>query len=497
MTQHVALDLLRNAEINPDAPLMLLETGESFSYGTISERAHRGAQQLIDFGVRPSDRVLVLLPNGVDYLTAYYSCLIVGATAVGLQFSSPNDLIIRVQQDCTPAVCITTPGHPAAGSLSKIGILSPDDLISAPAYSGSPLGGGESIAQLIYTSGTTGDPKGVMLSHRALSENTSSIVEYLQLKALDRVGVVLDFVYSYGNSLLLTHIRVGGSLALLGSLLFPQRVLRRLAELECTGFSGVPSTFALLLQRGRPENQSWPKLEYVTCAGGGLPPANVARVRNLFPGIKIILMYGQTEAAARLSYLPDDQLDRKPDSIGKGIPGVHLEVVDPDGTPAGPGTEGEIVASGRNLMSGYWNDPAATQEALRNGKLWTGDLAVVDEDGYIRITGRRSDLIKSGSYRIHPKEIEDAITLMEGVHECAVVGIPDDIWGESPVACFIGTEPALADIRKHLRGRLSEYKWPRHVMTLDAFPRTSSGKVKRRDLAHLVASQIRTSSSGV
>jgi acyl-CoA synthetase (AMP-forming)/AMP-acid ligase II len=170
------------------------------------------------------------------------------------------------------------------------------------------------------------------------------------------------------------------------------------------------------------------------------------------------------------------------------MPGVTLEVCDPNGVPVAVGIEGEIVASGDNLMSGYWNDPQTTAEVLRDGRLWTGDLAKIDAEGFIFITGRRSDLIKSGAYRVHPKEIEEAIVSIAGVHECVVVGMPHELWGEVIVACFAaGNAPTLAAIRKHLRGVLPEYKWPRQVYEVEKLPRTASGKPKRRELASMLA----------
>jgi acyl-CoA synthetase (AMP-forming)/AMP-acid ligase II len=205
--------------------------------------------------------------------------------------------------------------------------------------------------------------------------------------------------------------------------------------------------------------------------------------------VEIFLMYGQTEASARLSYLPTEELKRRPKSIGKGMPGVLLEVLNSAGSPAGVGEEGEIVACGENLMSGYWGDSEATRQALRDGKLWTADLATVDEEGFIHITGRRSDLIKTGAYRVHPEEIEETIVSMDGVHECVVVGVPDETWGETIVACFLeGTSPPIADIRKHLRGVLPEYKWPRDVVEVEELPRTTSGKPKRRELVKMLIS---------
>lgn len=486
---HVAEDLLRWGVETPYVPFLIEADGTVRTYGEVLGRARSVAAALQARGTRVGDRVLVLLPNGLDYLSVYYGVLLVGGTVVGLQTRSARRAVEYVASNCEPRLAVVAPDLP---SLDLSGIELPEivttrDLLEEVGRDEPPAGGGESIAQIIYTSGTTGQPKGVMLSHAALRANTSGIVEYLELSASDRIGVVLDFVYSYGNSLLQTHCRVGGSLALLGELTFPARAVDKLAEFGCSGMSGVPSTFALLLSRGRLEGRDLPALRYLTCAGGALPPANLRRLQELFPDVRIYLMYGQTEASARLSYLPPDELGRRPHSIGRGMPGVELEVLDGSALPVRPGQEGEIVARGANLMSGYWGDAEATRAALREGRLWTGDLATVDEQGFIYITGRRSDLIKTGAYRVHPKEIEDAIISMEGVHECVVVGVPDETWGEAVVACFRdGVAPPLSAIRQHLRDLLPEYKWPREIVEVREIPRTASGKPKRRELVRLI-----------
>ncbi|MDH3457215.1 MAG: acyl--CoA ligase [Gemmatimonadota bacterium] len=480
-------DLLGWADRTPDAPFLIEEVGTVHTYADVLSRARRFAGGLGALGVSETERVLLLLPNGMDFLAAYYGTLLVGGTVVGLQPMTPRATLDYVVSSCRPALCVTDGRPREGGGAATVTPIS--EIVGATSYGGPAVGSADSIAQIIYTSGTTGMPKGVTLSHRALRANTSGIVEYLELGSSDRVGVVLDFVYSYGNSLLQTHCRVGGSLALLGDMVFPAQVATLLGERECTGFSGVPSTFALLLKRGRLEGQSLRTLRYLTCAGGSLPPANLRRLQRLLPDVQVYPMYGQTEAAARLSYLPPVQLDRRPDSIGQGMPGVTLEVLMADGRRAEAGEEGEIVASGENLMSGYWEDAVATGEVLRNGKLWTGDLARIDEEGFIYITGRRSDLIKTGAYRVHPKEIEQALVSMSGVHECVVVGVPDEVWGEVVVACFPrGTAPALPAARKHLRGVLPEYKWPRQVMEVDELPRTASGKPRRKELVRILTS---------
>jgi acyl-CoA synthetase (AMP-forming)/AMP-acid ligase II len=320
----------------------------------------------------------------------------------------------------------------------------------------------------------------VTLSHRNLVANTESIVRYLALTADDSVLVILPLFYSYGNSLLLTHVHVGGELVLASDFVFWNRALDLLERRRATGFAGVPSSYAMLLERSDFARRKFPDLRYLTCAGGGLPPPAARRLRSIVPHAELFLMYGQTEASARLSTLLPRDFERKLGSIGQAIPGVELDVRGEDGASAAPGEPGELVARGANVMVGYWNDPQATARVLGDGWLHTGDLARKDEEGFFWIVGRKSDMIKSGAYRIGPEEVEEVLRGVEGVGDVAVVGQPDEVFGEVPVAFVVPAGCASAEtILEEARRRLPRHKWIRAVRLIDALPRTTSGKVRR------------------
>lgn len=289
----------------------------------------------------------------------------------------------------------------------------------------------ERCAEIIFTSGSTGKPKGVMLSHKNLIANTGSIIEYLKLSEKDRMLVVLPFYYCYGLSLLHTHLRAGGSIVFNNSFIFLGGIIKNLIDYKCTGFAGVPSHFQILLRKSDSfKTTKFPDLKYVTQAGGNLAPIFIDEFRESHPEIRFIVMYGQTEATARLSWLPQELYEDKKGSMGKGIPGVELKVINDKGEEIRPGETGEVIARGDNIMMGYFDDDGGTKNAIRNGWLYTGDLGTVDEEGYIFLTARSKEIIKVRGRRISPKEIEAVILAIPEVIDCTIEGIEDEVEGE-------------------------------------------------------------------
>jgi acyl-CoA synthetase (AMP-forming)/AMP-acid ligase II len=343
----------------------------------------------------------------------------------------------------------------------------------------------EQAAAIIYTSGTTGAPKGVTLSHRNFGANVVSILDYLQLSDADRIVNVLPFYYSYGNSVLHTHLAAGGCVILENSLAYPHAVLQRMVDERATGFSGVPSTFALLLNRVKLEHYDLSALRYLTQAGGPMSPAHIRRLRQVLPHAKLFVMYGQTEATARITYLPPEKLDAKLGSVGIAIPGVEVQIRDECDREVAPDEAGEICVRGANVMQGYWNDPRESARVLIDGWLHTGDIARRDKDGYIFIVGRRSDMIKTGAHRVSPQEIEEVIAELDGVAEVAAVGVADEILGEVIKAVIVPRAGCALDkrgVQAHCHARLALYKVPKHVEFVAELPKTASGKLKRFSL---------------
>lgn len=449
-------------------------------------------------GIELQARVALLLENSVSYVAAYYGVQAAGAAVVALNTAAKSVDLINWLGHSGASWLILDAKHPEAAAVQEWcqgrvnvivvngaadGTHSWAQVLAAPALAAPKKVAPQALAAIIYTSGTTGHPKGVMLSHANLSANTSSILDYLGLMPEDKVLNILPFYYSYGNSVLHTHLSAGGCVLIENNLAYPHRVMQCMSAERATGFSGVPSTFALLLSRVKLEDYDLSALRYLTQAGGPMPPANTERLRRALPRTQLFVMYGQTEATARLSYLPPARLTEKMGSIGVAIPGVTLEVRNNLGQLVATGEPGEIWARGDNIMLGYWNDPEATRAALDNeGWLHTGDVARRDADGFLFIEGRKSDMIKTGAHRIHPKEIEEVIAELDGVAEVAVVGVADDILGQVIKAFILpklDCELSTMQVKAHCHARLAAYKIPKIVEVVTEMPKTASGKIKK------------------
>ena len=334
------------------------------------------------------------------------------------------------------------------------------------------------------TSGSTGEPKGVMITHANIACNARDIIDYMGLSARDRVLVVLPFSYCYGMSLLHTHLAVGGSVVLFNRFMFPEKALDELERRRCTGLAGVPATYQILLRKTRFAQREFPSLRWMQQAGGKLPDVFLRELRQAAPHARLFVMYGQTEATARLSYLPPERLDDKLGSIGKGLPHTRLEVLGGDGAPVRPGSDeiGEIVACGENVAPGYWNNPEETARFFRDGKLYTGDMARVDRDRFLFLVDRGRDFIKAMGNRVSPKEVEEVIAELPQVVEAAVIGVPHEIYGEAIHAFVVPTVSGsltAEEVREHCLTRLPNHKVPERVELVGSLPKTSNGKVDK------------------
>jgi len=346
------------------------------------------------------------------------------------------------------------------------------------------------LAAIVYTSGSTGDPKGVMLTHRNMLTAATSITAYLENVEDDVILCALPLAFDYGLYQMIMAFRTGARLVLERSFAYPAEVLAVVAAERVTGFPGVPTMFAVLAEMRSLASYDLSRVRYVTNTAAALGAKHIAAIRAMFPRARVYSMYGLTECK-RCTYLPPEDLDRKPDSVGIAIPNTELWIVDEEDRRVGPGVVGQLVIRGATVMRGYWEKPDATARKLRPGPLpgeqvlYTGDLCKLDADGYLYFVARMDDVIKSRGEKVAPKEVETAILEIVGVKETAVIGVPDEILGQAVKAFVVlelGVTLSAREIVRECQARLEPLMVPKHVEIRDELPKTSTGKIKKTDL---------------
>lgn len=483
----------RQAREQPGS-LAIVDGIHRLTYAQLYKIAGIVAARLCKYGLSPGDRVAMLLPNCPQAVALIYGTWLAGGVIVPLNPQARGQEACALAQHAGARIIVCEPGYrdldTVAGTAETSNTLVPmiDDLISAgdTAIPAPAKLKADDLAMLLYTSGTTGHPKAVMLSHGNISANVAAIIDYLELTREDRVLSVLPFNYSYGSSVLHTHLAVGATIVLEKNLVFPHALAETMVRERVTGFPGVPSTFALLLSRVDLASMRLDSLRYVTQAGAAMPATLVEKLRKALPQAQIFIMYGQTEATARLSYVPPDRLADKPGSAGIPVSGVEIEIRDEQRRTLKSYDTGEVWVRGPNVMQGYWHDEPATQAVLVDGWLKTGDIGYRDDEGFLFLVGRRSDIIKTGAHRVHPGEIEEVIAGLAGVSEVAIAGIDDELLGQT-IAAWVVPEPghdiSVEAIKARCRDMLASYKIPKQVQIVTTLPRTASGKLRRIELS--------------
>ncbi|MEJ5313070.1 MAG: AMP-binding protein [Anaerolinea sp.] len=481
-------DYLLERGRDDDVALVLPE--HRYTYADIRQGSSRVLAALLQCGVQPGDRVAILGANSFFWVCSYLAILKSGAIAVPLATThTPEETQKFIAFTGTRIVLAEKRLYPKflASLDGQIGTLFEDILSSSQSVWDVPdlhfnL---DQDAALMSTSGTTARPRAVRVTHRNIQANTNSIIEYLELDSSERMMAVLPFYYCFGTSLLHTHLRVGASLVCGGSFTYPETVLDLMEATQCTGFAGVPAIYQTLLRNSSFPRRKWTYLRKLQQAGGKLQNILIQELMHAVPHAKIFVMYGQTEATARLSYLPPDLLPHKLGSIGKGIPGVTLRVLNEEGKPVKPDEVGEIYARGDNICPGYWDDPEATAEKFVNGELKTGDLATVDADGFFYIVDRKADFIKTYGYRVSSQQVEAVLMEIPDLVAAAVIGEPDLVRGEAILAFVVLRDGATLnekEILTHCAKRLPNYMVPRDVYFVPALPTNAHGKVVKTEL---------------
>lgn len=505
------------ADRTPEAPA-LLDGARRLDYAGLAQRIRAFAGALAAFGVGRGERVGIYLDKRLETVVASF-----GAPAHGAVFVPINPLLKPEQvgyilRDCNVRVLVTSSERLAALEETLAGCADLRHVLVVNA-AGTPdrpgpiavhgwddalqAGAGAShrvidtdVTGILYTSGSTGKPKGVVLSHRNMVAGAKSVASYLGNHRDDVLLAALPLSFDAGFSQLTTAFHAGARVVLLNYLL-PRDVVNAVAAHGVTGLTAVPPLWIQLTQV-KWSDGAGATLRYFANTGGRMPFETLKALRGLLPQARPFLMYGLTEAF-RATYLPPEEVDRRPDSIGKAIPNAEILVLRPDGSECGPGEPGELVQRGALVAQGYWNDAEKTAERFRplpgrapglmlpEVAVFSGDTVRRDEEGFLYFIGRRDEMIKSSGYRISPSEVEEVLYATQLVGECAAFGLPHPTVGEVVAVVVTARDGAAFDLTRLqalCRERLPAYMVPAQIeLRAGPLPRNANGKIDRKALA--------------
>ena len=507
--------ILRTAETRPDAPALRFK-GATLTYADLAAATQGAAAGLLRLGLGRSERVAVYLPKQFETVTAFFAASLAGGVFVPVNPLLKPDQVGHILRDCDVGVLLTSAeraaelaavlrdcpalrhvvlvGESAASVDARQSLHVWRDLLAEqPSRPHRVID--DDMAAILYTSGSTGRPKGVVLSHRNMMTGAKSVAEYLGNVPQDRLLAVLPFSFDYGFSQLTTAFLCGASVVLLDHL-FARDVVSMAAKERVTGLAGVPPLWIQLAE------QNWPaetreSLRYFTNSGGAMPRATLDRLRAALPKAKPFLMYGLTEAF-RSTFLPPEEVDRRPDSMGKAIPNAEILVVRPDGSLCDADEPGELVHRGALVSLGYWNDPQKTAErfkpvpgqdpglVLTEIAVWSGDTVRKDSEGFLYFIGRRDEMIKTSGYRVSPTEVEEVLYATGLVRDAVAVGVKHPTLGQAVVIVASPLDGSTGDsdaLLLQCRQRLPTFMVPLHVEWRDSLPRNPNGKFDRPRLA--------------
>ncbi len=516
--QYLSLSATRH----PDKEVLVCGE-ERWTYRLLELVSDRVADFLSSTGLKRHDRVIIFLDNSNEAVASLYGVLKAGGTfvilngglkakklsyivrdsgaAVIIAHMGKMQTVAAALQESPDAVRIVWVGDHAAIPPSLARTSTPWDEAVKSVHGprkGGPAGsllnhGGcidLDLAALIYTSGSTGEPKGVMSSHQNMISAARSIIQYLKNTPDDIILNVLPLSFDYGLYQIIMAIMFGGTVVLERSFAYPVKVLEKVVRERATGFPLVPTIAAYLLSMDNIHRFDFSRVRYMTNTAAALPVEHIRRLRSLFPHVALYSMYGLTECK-RVSYLPPEELDRRPSSVGKAIPNSEVSIVDEEGRRVAPGEIGELIIRGANVMRGYWNAPELTERTFRKGEfpgervLFSGDLFRQDEEGFLYFVGRKDDMIKTKGERVSPREVENVMCEMDGIAEAAVVGVPDEIFGQTIkafVVCRTGIRLTERDILKYCADNLEPFMVPKRVVFVERFPKSPNGKIDKKSL---------------
>ncbi len=458
---------------------------------------------------------MLFLDNTIEAVIAFWAVLKADAVVSVINPQTKTEKLVHLLADCRPSAFLTQAWHEPvfreavasqpsllvvvvarvpnlATSAGRPEYVAWDEALSADAGDCPPKCQNIDIdlAAIIYTSGSTGQPKGVMLTHRNMLAAATSITTYLGNVEDDVILCALPFSFDYGLYQMIMAFMVGARLVVEKSFAFPAEFLRLVVNEGVTGLPGVPTMFAMIEGMKHVRSYDFSKVRYVTSTAAALPAGRLLRLREIFPAARVFSMYGLTECK-RCTYLPPEEIDRRPDSVGVAIPNTEIWLVDEHDNRLGPNQVGQLVVRGSTVMQGYWEKPEASARRLKPGPLpgesvlYTGDYCRFDEDGFLYFVARMDDIIKSRGEKVAPKEVEHALTSIPGVADAAVVGIPDELLGQAVKAFVVldnGATCTPKEIRRECQQRLEAFMVPSQIVIVKALPRNANGKVNKAEL---------------
>ncbi|MFI1731560.1 long-chain fatty acid--CoA ligase [Streptomyces acidicola] len=466
----------------------LIHGDATLTYADLYERTTRLAHALRGTGVRRGDRIAYLGPNHPSYLETLFAAGTLGAVFVPLNPRLAGPEIAHQLADSGAKALVHRPSH--TGLVADLpGDIGVRTYIEVGAEYEALLAGAENepidqpvthddTCVIMYTSGTTGRPKGAMLTHGNLTWNAFNVLIDHDLVADERALVSAPLFHTAGLNMLTLPVLLKGGTCVLVETFDPAGTFDLIEQHRVTFMFGVPTMFDQMARHERWARADLSSLRILTCGGAPVPTPLIARYQER--GLTFLQGYGMTEAAPGVLFLDAEHAVSKAGSAGVPHFFSDVRVVRPDMTPVGIGETGQVVVRGPHVMPGYWGLPEETAAAFTDGWFRSGDAARIDEDGYVRIVDRIKDMIISGGENIYPAEIEDRILAHPDVAECAVIGVPDERWGEVPRAVVVPREGATVnpdEVLASLAGRLARYKIPKSVVLTDELPRTASGKL--------------------
>ncbi|MBW2094375.1 MAG: long-chain fatty acid--CoA ligase [Deltaproteobacteria bacterium] len=502
-SMNIAWWVQRWSDLHPDKPAILFE-GKSISYSELHKRVNWAGCWLQSLGIEKGDRVAVMLSNCPAFMELYLACSRLGAIFVPINFRMAAPEVDYTLKNCRPRLFLF--GGEFSEELAGLDIKNdlPPVLIASvgeqsldarildyhrgvekfegqePFLPGSTGPADPEEPQVImYTSGTTGEPKGAVLTHRKTFFNCLNADIFFKLHFDDIMLIILPLFHSGGLFIQASPILYKGATMIIHPKFDPSKAFRDIERFRVTKFLGVPTIYKALLDVGSGERGDLSSLK--VSAIGGEKTTHALLLQCKEAGLPVRQIMGQTETSILL-WASEEASLAKPGTVGRPVFHAEVGLVDRHGVPVKPGEVGEIVVRGSIMMKEYWQDPVKTAETIQDGWLHTGDLARMDDEGYFYLVDRAKDMYISGGENVYPAEVERVLREHPGVEDVAVMGVPDDQWGEAGHAFVIrkrGFDLQAEDLINFCKGKLARYKWPKKVTFVSSFPRTSLGKVRK------------------